>query len=220
MNLSLALNMDRQTIVDYQARIESDPDTVTTVVKTKTAAEIKKLQVHGRELGKKYGPFYGPIYGQAIFESKRSIFAEGGASTSIVTENDDKLLVLYYYMFSLHDEGKWETIAFYMGKFDGHQCHDRMRTLLLQQNSYGRIRNPTTLLQQQLQEQEPPVTCRSFRYIRSWNLQLKHTKRQQSARYGLIRNPTVLQQQLLEQEPPVTCRSVRKRKRTNRYETE
>ena len=149
VNLSLALNMDRQTIVDYQARIESDPDTVTTVVKTKTAAEIKKLQVHGRELGKKYGPFYGPIYGQAIFESKRSIFAEGGASTSIVTENDDKLLVLYYYMFSLHDEGKWETIAFYMGKFDGHQCHDRMRTLLLQQNSYGRIRNPTTLLQQQ-----------------------------------------------------------------------
>ena len=70
------------------------------------------------------------------------------------------------------------------------------------------------------EEQEPPVTWRSFRYIRSWNLQLKHTKRQQSARYGLIRNPTVLQQQLLEQEPPVTCRSVRKRKRTNRYETE
>ena len=60
--------MDRQTIVDYQARIESDPDTVTTVVKTKTAAEIKKLQVHGRELGKKYGPIYGPIYGHAIFE--------------------------------------------------------------------------------------------------------------------------------------------------------
>ena len=79
-------------------------------------------------------------------------------------------------MFSLHDDDKWETIAFYMGKFDGHQCHRQMKTLL-QKYPCGCIFNLSLQQRQQLQEQEPPVTCRSFRYIRSWNLQRKQIKR-------------------------------------------
>ena len=60
-------------------------------------------------------------------------------------------------MFSLHDDDKWETIAFYMGKFDGHQCHRQMKTLL-QKYPCGCIFNLSLQQRQQLQEQEPP-TC-------------------------------------------------------------
>ena len=133
MNLCLALlNMDPKTVVDYQARIDSDCNLVTTLIKTITPAELEKLQVHGRELDKKYGLIYGET---TLFESKQGIFATDtdGANTSIFTENDDKLLVIYYYTTCsvyIHDDDKWETIAFYMGKFDGHQCHRQMKTLL------------------------------------------------------------------------------------------
>ena len=162
VNLGVALNMDRQTVAHYQARIESDPNLVTTVVKTITPAELEKLQ--------EWAIKYGQINGQTQFESKRGIFAEGGAGTrSLFTPNDDKLLVMYYYMFSLHDEGKWDKIASYFKKFDGLQCYTRMITLL---QKYHQPRNPSPL-QKQLQEQEPPVTRCSFRYIRLWNLEVK-----------------------------------------------
>ena len=126
-------------------------------------AELEKLQARGR------------IIGQAAVENQTGIFAEGEAGTSLFTPNQDKLLVKYYYIFSLHDEGKWDRIAFYFKKFDGVMCQHRMKTLL-QKHTRGRIRYPSPL-QKQLQEQEPPVTCRSFRYIRSWNLQRKQIKR-------------------------------------------
>ena len=76
-------------------------------------------------------------------------------------------------MFSLHDEGKWDTIALYFKEFNGRQCHNRMTILL--QKKRGLIRFPSSL-QKQLQEQEPPVTRRSFRYIRSWNLEIKNSR--------------------------------------------
>ena len=167
VNLSLALNMDPQTVVECQDRIDSDHDLVTTVIETITPAELERT----RALGKKYGPINGPIQGKAAVENQTGIFAEGEAGTSLFTPNQDKLLVKYYYMFSLHDEGKWDRIAFYFKKFDGVMCQHRMKTLL-QKHTRGRIRYPSSL-QRQLQEQEPPVTCRSFRYIRSWNLERK-----------------------------------------------
>ena len=98
VNLGLALNMDPQTIKDCQARINSDPDLVTTVVKAMTPAELEGT----REMGKKYG--------QALFESKRGLFAEGGAGTSSFTAEEDELLVMYDSMFSLH-KNKWQSIA-------------------------------------------------------------------------------------------------------------
>ena len=47
MNLSLALTIDPHTVADYQARIDSDCNLVTTLmtlIKTKTPEEFKKLQ--------------------------------------------------------------------------------------------------------------------------------------------------------------------------------
>ena len=67
-NLSLALTIDPHTVADYyQARIDSDCDLITTLIKTITPEELEKLQVHGRELDKKYGPIYGET---TLFESK------------------------------------------------------------------------------------------------------------------------------------------------------
>ena len=58
-------------------------------------------------------------------------------------------------MFILvHKGDHWRMVAMYMKpKFDEDQCRSRMITLL-QQNTYGLIRNPTPF-QQQLQQQKP-----------------------------------------------------------------
>ena len=90
-------------------RENSDCDLVTTLIKTITPAELEKLQVHGRELDKKYGLIYGET---TLFESKQGIFATDGANTSIFTENDDKLLVIYY-----------TTCSVYMMMINGRQLH-------------------------------------------------------------------------------------------------
>lgn len=88
MNLSLALTIDPHTVADYQARIDSDCNLVTTLmtlIKTKTPEEFEKLQAHGsRELG------------QACVLNQKGVFATEGNGTSKFTENNDKLLVINY----------------------------------------------------------------------------------------------------------------------------
>ena len=80
VNLSLALNLDPKTVANYQARINSDDDLVTTVVKATTLAELEKLQARGR------------IIGQAAVENQTGIFAEGGAGRPKFTPEDDTFI--------------------------------------------------------------------------------------------------------------------------------
>merc|ERR1719506_1215468 len=139
VNLSLALNLDPKTVANYQARINSDDDLVTTVVKAMTPADIDRHRA----------------IGQATFESKLGIFAEGGKGTPPFTPEEDELLVMYDRMFSLNKH-KWHRIARYMCSYNSNQCRQRMDTLL-QRNHCGLIHNPTSL-QKRLQERTPPVT--------------------------------------------------------------
>ena len=96
-NLSYVYNHS-SLVTDHQARINLDLNLVMTLIKTKTPAEIEKQQV----IGKKYG--------QATVVNQTGMFAEGGAGRSKFTPEDDELLVMYDYMFSLNNK-KWKGIA-------------------------------------------------------------------------------------------------------------
>ena len=95
-NLSYVYNHS-SLVTDHQARINLDLNLVVTLIKTKTPAEIEKQQV----IGKKNG--------QATVVNQTGMFDEGGAGRPKFTPEDDELLVMYNYMFSLNNK-KWKGI--------------------------------------------------------------------------------------------------------------